>query len=230
MLVNNIFEVDNYASKMGSDQDIVVLSFTVESKKPAEDLVNFCERGFEFVLDADHSPGELENGKYKVFVEIERNRRVAEQISELLAGITLLAELDNVKFRYHKDFRSMPASLENLREFVPNNKETYLTNIQENYINNFTNFFNKSYLEKLDTDNDDIIFKKAYADPIKMRIVDSGPRSKVYENITGPIMLGSRDISEIMFYTKYIGNYNITKIDNKYIFENQGYAVVLEKT
>jgi hypothetical protein len=93
MLVNNIFEVDSYASKMGEDKDIVVLSFTVESQKPADDLVEFVENGYDFVLDADISPGELNDGKYKVFVEIERNRRIHEQILELLNGVGLLSEI-----------------------------------------------------------------------------------------------------------------------------------------
>jgi len=43
MLVDNIFEIDSYASKMGSDKDIVVLSFNVESLAPAKDLVRFLE-------------------------------------------------------------------------------------------------------------------------------------------------------------------------------------------
>ena len=72
MLVDNIFEVDSYSSKMGEDKDIVVLAFTVGSQKPADDLVEFMESGYDFVLDADASPGELSDGKYKVFVEIER--------------------------------------------------------------------------------------------------------------------------------------------------------------
>jgi hypothetical protein len=36
-------------------------------------------------------------------------------------------------------------------------------------------------------------------------------------------------MAEIMFYTKYIGNYNITKVGNTFIFENSGWAVALEK-
>ena len=43
MLVDNIFEVDSYSSKMGEDKDIVVLAFTVGSQKPADDLVEFVE-------------------------------------------------------------------------------------------------------------------------------------------------------------------------------------------
>ncbi len=228
-LVNNIFEVDSYASKMGSDQDIVVLSFTVESRGPAEDLVRFCERGFDFVLDADHSPGELDNGKYKVFVEIERNRRVAEQIDELLNGIKLLSEIDDFKFRYYKNFKSIPATVESLREYIPNNKTIYASNIQENHLKNFSNFFANSFVENIATDNDDLVFQKRQAEPIRMKIKDSGPKHRVYENIKGPIMLEGKDISEVLFFTKYIGNYNITKVGNHFIFENKGYAVALEK-
>ena len=51
-LVYRIFEIDSYKSKMGSDADITVLSFTVYQKQPAVDLVNFIEKGYSFVLDA----------------------------------------------------------------------------------------------------------------------------------------------------------------------------------
>ena len=228
-LVNNIFEVDSYSSKMGDDKDIVVLSFTVESSAPAKDLVNFCERGFDFVLDADHSPGEMDNGKYKVFVEIERNKRIAEQISELLYGIKNLAEVDNFKFRYHKSFNSLEADIQTLKEIIPNSKEDYQVKIQEGYMNNFTNFFSNSYLDKIHVDNDDIIFQKKYAEPLRMRIKNFGNKADVYNSIKGPIMMESKDIGEILFYTKYIGNYNITKISNNLVFENKHYALVLEK-
>ena len=38
--VDPIFEIDSYKSKMGDDQDIVVLSFSVSGEQPAKDLVN----------------------------------------------------------------------------------------------------------------------------------------------------------------------------------------------
>ena len=229
MLVNNIFEVDSYASKMGSDKDVVVLSFTVESVGPAKDLVTFCERGFDFVLDADHSPGELDDGKYKVFVEIERNRRVAEQINELLLGISQLAEVDNFKFRYHKSFNSLDANIQTLQEIIPNNKEDYQVKIQENYMNNFSNFFSNSYIESIHVDNDDIIFKKKYAEPLRMRIKDFGLKSTIYENAKGPFMFESKDVAEVLYYTKYLGNYSINKVADTVIIENGKFAVALEK-
>ena len=229
MLVNNIFEVDSYASKMGEDKDIVVLSFTVKSRKPADDLVEFVENGYDFVLDADISPGELDDGKYKVFVEIERNRRIHEQILELLNGVGLLSEISDFKFRYHKAFNSLDANNENLDGTIPKNKDDYEVTIQENHMNNFSNFFGRSYLEQVSVDQEDIVFQKKYAEPLRMRISDFGTKAEVYDNIVGPIMLEGSSMSEIMYFTKYVGNYNITKIGDKFVFENGKYAVALEK-
>jgi len=229
MLVDNIFEVDSYASKMGEDKDIVVLSFTVESRKPADDLVEFVENGYDFVLDADISPGELNDGKYKVFVEIERNRRIHEQILELLNGVGLLSEISDFKFRYHKAFNSLDANNENLDGTVPKNKDDYEVTIQENHMNNFSNFFGRSYLEQVSVDQEDIVFQKKYAEPLRMRIADFGTKAEVYDNIVGPIMLEGSSMSEIMYFTKYVGNYNITKVGDKFVFENGKYAVALEK-
>jgi len=42
-------------------------------------------------------------------------------------------------------------------------------------------------------------------------------------------MLESNSMAEVMFLSKYIGNYNITKVDNTFIFENRGWAVALER-
>lgn len=229
LLVDNIFEIDSFKSKMGSDTDICVLSFTVNDAEPAKDLVEFIEKGYEFVLDADASPGELADGKYKVFVEIERNRRIAEQIVDILEGITNLTEVKNWKFRYFKSFHSVDANEENLKETIPCNKNDYEISVQENYMNNFSNFFNRSYLESVSVDNDDIVFQRKFSGPLRMRIKEFGPVHQIYDKIKGPMMIESKDMSEIMFYTKCLGNYNITKIGASFVFENNGYAVVLER-
>lgn len=229
MLVDNIFEVDSYASKMGSDKDIVVLSFTVEQKEPADDLVNFCERGYEFILDADATPGELNDGKYKVFVEIERTRHVPQQIMELLDGIGKLCEIDNFKFRYYKSFNSIDVDENSLKETIPTNKDDYDLSIKEGRLNNFSNFFGRSYLESIHLDNNDLIFQKKYTEPLRMRIKEFGLKESIYNSAEGKIMIESKDMAEILYLTKYIGNYNITKIGGAFIFENEGFAVRLEK-
>ena len=74
---DSIFEIDSFKSKMGDDKDIVVLSFSVLGEQPALDLVNFVEKGYPFVLDADKSSGEQADGKYRVFVENDGSLKTA---------------------------------------------------------------------------------------------------------------------------------------------------------
>ena len=82
--------VDEYAAKMGKDSDIVTLTFTVNSKLAAEDLVTWFERGYDFVLDASVSEGEIEPGKWLVFVEMDRRAKVPNRICNLLSDLETL--------------------------------------------------------------------------------------------------------------------------------------------
>jgi multimeric flavodoxin WrbA len=229
MLVKDVFEIDSYKSKMGDDSDIVVLSFTVDDYEPARDLVNFIERGYDFVLDADVSPGELADGKYKVFVEIERNKRIAKQITEILYGVEKLTSIDEFKFRYYKSFHSVAATESNLLATVPIDRGAYEQQIKESRLNNFSNFFNRSYVESISMDGDDIQFQKKYAEPLRLRILHAGDRANVYNSVKGPIMMEGRDVSEVLYLTKYIGNYNITKIGNTFVLENEDWAIAVNK-
>ena len=229
LLVNHIFEVDSYQSKMGDDKDVVVLSFTVESKEPANDLVSFIEKGYQFVLDADVTPGELSNGKYKVFVELERNRHVAENIAEILYGVGKLAEIENFKFRYYKSFDSKDAVVETLSEIIPNSPQDYEQRIQERKLESYEHFFSNSMLESIAMNDNILEFKKIYAEPLRMKYIAGGATKDMLESLDERIAIGMNDMADVMYLTKYIGNYNITKLGNKYMFENKGRAIILEK-
>ncbi len=227
--VKKVFDIDSYKSKIGNDADIIVLSFTVEGEDPAKDLENFIEMGFEFVVDADVSSGETDDGTYKVFVELERTRHVAKEIREMLDGIEKITGMDKLKFRYFKSFKSIEATLENLEKYIPTNKKDYELATDRNSFNNFSNFFSNSSVDELDVVDETITFKRNIGDVVKFNIIESGPKEFVYGQIQGPIMLESKHVSEILFLTKYIGNYNITKIKDTFIFERNNWAVALER-
>lgn len=228
-LIKDVFEIDSYKSKIGNDYDITVLSFTLKNEDAAKDLENFIEMGYSFIIDADVSEGETDDGVYKVFVEIERNRHIADQIYELLQGIEKLANDTSFRFRYYKSFKSHDATLENLKQYVPVDKESYERAINQSMFENFSNFFANSFVDDVQLVNESIVFKKNRADSLKFNIVNSGLKKDVYESIKGKLMLESKDVAEILFYTKYIGNYNITKIADTYIFENKHWAVALKR-
>jgi hypothetical protein len=228
-LVKKVFEIDSYRSKIGDDQDVVVVSFTVDQEDPAKDLENFVEMGYDFVLDADVSPGETDDGNYKVFIELERSRHAAEQIVELMSGIEQLTGMSDMRFRYFKSFKSQDANLENLTAAIPADKDAYDIATKRDKLDNFSNFFSNSFSDDVSVTNESITFKRIWTDPLTFTIVNSGPKKDIYNAITGPIMLEGSDIAEVMYFTKCIGNYNITKIGNTFVFENSGWAVALEK-
>lgn len=86
--------VDEYSAKMGKDSAIVTITFTVYSELAAKDLVSWFERGYEFVLDASVSEGEIEPGKYLVFVEMDRRIKSPDRICKLLADLKTLTGLE----------------------------------------------------------------------------------------------------------------------------------------
>ena len=228
-MVKEVFEIDSFKSKIGDDSDIVVLSFTVKYEEPADDLVNFIEMGYSFVLDADSSTGELDDGEYRVYVELERTRHAADQVFEIIEGVKKLTALDEMRFRYFKSFKSKEATLENLKNAIPQDAKEYDTITQERGMDNVDNFFSNSLADKIDVVDESITFKKTYSGAVSFDIIDSGPRSNVYENITGPIMMESSSMAEVMFLTKTIGNYNIHKIGGSFVFENNGWAISLKR-
>jgi hypothetical protein len=85
--------VDEYAAQMGKDSEIVTLAFIVKNKQAGEDLSDWFERGYDFVLDAQVSDGELSTGTYLVFVEMNRRTSVPERIITLLEDLETLTDI-----------------------------------------------------------------------------------------------------------------------------------------
>jgi len=222
--IENIFEIDSYKSKMGDDKDICVLSFSAITEQSAKDLENFFEKGYPFVLDADATSGEQKDGTYKVFVEIERGRETPERIAELLDGITKLTDQE-YKFRYYKGFRSMPATLDTFNETIPLDADSYGIKVNENNMDNYKNFFNKSYAESIEMKEDILTVKNTFADPVSFNVVDFGKIDSININEA----LNVNDFAEVIWLTKYLGDYNVTKYGTKIVLENNGHQLVLTR-
>ena len=85
--------IDEYAAHMGKDSEIVTLAFTIKNKQAGDDLCDWFERGYDFVLDAQVSEGEVSPGRYLVFVEMNRRTSVPARIIELLDDLKTLTDL-----------------------------------------------------------------------------------------------------------------------------------------
>ena len=221
-LVDKIIEIDSYKSKMGEDSDIVTLAFSVHGNEPAKDLENFIEKGYQFVLDADVTSGEQSDGTYKVFVEIERTKDISSNILEIADGVKKLAELESMKFRYYKNFRSRDLDEENLA-IIPVDQSSYEIAINETQYENYKNFFTKSYAESIDMLGETLIIKNTYAQPMRFEVTDFGRDPMIEETIN------MKDMGEVIFLSKVLGDYNITKYGNTIVLTNEGYRLHLKR-
>lgn len=132
-LVHNKLHIDEFKSKMGEDADIMVLSIKTYEKKAAEDLMNFIERGYEWVLDADISTGELDDGDYLVFVELERTPAAVRHIVELIEDIVNLTKhkFSDWRFQYQKSKTEYPIDERKLRAVLPITPDRYIEKYDE---------------------------------------------------------------------------------------------------
>lgn len=225
-LINPVFEVDSYKSKMGNDEDVIVLAFEVTGKQPAKDLSDFIEKGYDFVLDADISSGEVKRDTYKVFVEIERTIKITRQVNELLYGLSELSGIENWVFRYYKNYKSQP--LTDFGTTVPTTPILYNQKMQVVFEDEMRYFFRKSPIEYLFVENDVITVKRTFNSPVKLRLIEHGMRSDVVTKLAGNIRVDESSTAETTWLTKYFGNYNIAKYGEQFVFENENIVLVLE--
>ena len=126
-LVHNELHIDEYKSKMGTDEDVCVISFKVAGKEPGADLVSFIEKGYDFVLDADVSSGEKEGGDYLVFVELQRSEELPTQIIAIMNDLMNLTEqkIEDWRVRYYKSTTDNELTPDVLADIIPLTSEAY---------------------------------------------------------------------------------------------------------
>ena len=117
--------VDEFAAKMGDDDDIIVLSFFVRDLAAAKDLVAWFEKGYDFVLDADRSPGEIKPSRYLVYLELRRRRSAPQHVQTLLDDLSTLTEFAPEEWRMHYDGKSHDWSEEAFAKLVPLTPDAY---------------------------------------------------------------------------------------------------------
>lgn len=226
MIYSNV-EIDTYRSKMGEDRDVCVLTFRVKDRAPAKDLMEFVEKGFHFVLDSDVSSGENDKGDYFVFVEIERSSRLAEQISDIIKSVEKLTSLAEWKFKYHKSSKEYALSEETLSSVIPKSSSEYDGLMKKMKTESVKKFFTKTLMDDLTIDGDIITIHKPFNQKIKLRWLSEDDPTQIVE--TAPSVDESA-IAEIFWFTKVLGDYDISKFGDKLLFTNGGDTMLLQRT
>jgi hypothetical protein len=229
-IVEKRFSVDQYKSKMGEDKDICVLAFVCSGAAGAKDLENFAEKGYKKVLDADATPGTMEDGKYRVFIEFPREEKLDQYIGEFLDDLKKLSNIKNFEFTYHK--RSVPfeASRANLASVIPLTPEAYKIKTHSMRLGEVNGFFDKFQLLEFKLDKNIIAVKKrGTQEELKFELHAYGNTNNILKE-TRAFKIDANSMSECLFLTKYFGPYNITKTyEDKFIFSKGGESALVSK-
>jgi hypothetical protein len=123
--IDPILSIDEYQAKMGPDSDIVTLSFVVNSKLVAEDLTSWFEKGYDFVLDASVSTGEIAPRKHVVFLELERRTSIPRRIVQLLTDLETLSGIKVSGWKVKIDEDEYPVDEQIIKDRVILNPNRY---------------------------------------------------------------------------------------------------------
>lgn len=228
--VSEVFTVDHFKSKMGEDRDVVVIGFRVKEKHPAMDLMEFIEKGYKFILDGDMSAGEEQDGQYQVFVEIERTQNLPGQLRELLSGVSQLCGCYEWKFHYQKSNKIVEFNEQTVMENIPLTATDYEMKILEIKNQDVKEFFDQGATE-VSLNNENILtFSKPYAGDIQAKFISIGDYDDVKNTISGAVSLDEASQSQSLWLNKYLGNYEIHKINEKFLIRNGKKAIIIKKT
>ena len=229
-VVSKRFSIDQYKSKMGEDRNIMVLAFTVEGQAPAKDLERFAEVGYKSVLDADATPGTMEDGKHKVFVEFERKPEVVTHILSFLEDLKKLTNIEEFEYTYHKNDNATLVSASNMSEAIPTTPEAYEMRVNEMKVGEAKNFFDKYDMMECKFNENILSVKKSGAgQELQFEINKFGPTEEIMKEAKA-FAIDMDSIAECTYLTKYFGPYNITKTtESRFIFSKDGQSALLTR-
>jgi hypothetical protein len=229
-IVSRRFSVDQYKSKMGNDSEVMVLAFTCNNAEGAKDLERFAEKGYKKVLDADATPGTMEDGKYRVFIEFDRTEGVDLAIAEFLDDLKRLTNIEIFEFTYHKRNVPYEASRKNLAEVLPLTPIAYRDKINKMKLGETHSFFDKFNMLTFKLDNNIMsVMKPGNKDELKFELHAYGNTSMILKEVKA-FLIDDKSIAECIYLTKYFGPYHITKtLENRFIFTKDGNSAVISK-
>ena len=229
-MVSKRFSVDQFKSKMGEDRNIMVLAFSVDSHAAAKDLEKFAETGYKEVLDADATPGTLEDGKHRVFIEFARVEKVDQHVRRFLDDLSKLTNIETFEFTYHKRTVPFEASAKNLADVLPRTPEAYNQKINQLKLGEIKDFFDKFQMMEFKLDNNVVSIKKQNADKLKFELHAFGSTNMIMNEVKA-FRLDESAMSECMWLTKYFGPYQITKTtEDRFIFSKNGESALMSKS
>tara|TARA_B100001093_G_C26791379_1_gene999113 strand:- start:386 stop:1153 length:768 start_codon:yes stop_codon:yes gene_type:complete len=122
--------IDEYEPKTGDASEVLVLGFSLRESTQGQDLYNFLNSSIFEIRDVEVSPNPNPDNYYMVFVEIDRNDKVLENIRNIVKDVeNISGKLPWIgKTHLNDDF--LPLFDEGISQYVISDPEKYMTKEQ----------------------------------------------------------------------------------------------------
>ena len=74
-----------------------------------------------------------------------------------------------------------------------------------------------------------MVFSKPFFGNLKMKFVKMGPYDVIKNDVPGALSLDENGQSQVLFLQKYLGDYDINKIGDKFLIRNGKHAIIVQK-
>ena len=124
-MIKPTIHIDEFKSKMGEDDDVCVASFYITDENAAKDLVSWFEKGYDFILDSDRSPGEIKPNKYLVYVEMRRRSNLADNLAQIIEDLQTLTDIEPQDWTFTHKKNTEAFTTENFSRVVATSPKAY---------------------------------------------------------------------------------------------------------
>lgn len=169
--------IDEFEPKAGDNLAVIVVAFYLNDEPPAQDLNTFIQRGFIDTLDVEVSPNTDEDGRYLVFVEMDRDETFPSKFQALLDDISnLTGDMDWKVRTYFSNNQVFKFNDPELYNYIIIDPEKYVPKDQfkmEKIAESIEKFFQESLASNLTIDGN-IVTLSSNNRKIVAEVVDVG--------------------------------------------------------
>ena len=229
--IEPLISIDEFQPKAGEEKDVIVVAFYFREESPAQDLNTFIQRGVISTLDVEVSPNTDEEGRYLVFVEMDRAKGFPEKFRALVDDVENLTGEVKWKVKPYLSESEFDINNPELFKFVILNNYSYKTKDEfkmASMSENINTFFQSTSIGNLTLDSN-IVTITQNRNKIIAEVIDVGD----YDTVIGRNALteSAFGLSHLPYEAKVLTSMSglfVTPID-KFLLVSKGDEVMLLK-
>lgn len=216
--IDPIISIDEFEPKAGDIEDIIVVAFYLVDEDPADDLNTFIQRSVIDKLCVDVSTNTDDDGKYLVFVEMNRDETFPEKFKALIRDVENVSGRQEWKIKtYLSDDKEFDYNDPKLYKFIIIDPAKYVDKdefMKESMQSDIKAFLQDAHITHLDF-NDKKITLSSGSNKIIAEVVDVGD----YDEVIGRNSLAESAFKltdrplEAKVLTGLLGVYDVMPID-----------------